>query len=1241
MTDSRFRFWLALGGILVLFLFSLAALSPHLRLLGQVVPPPATGYCCDVPGSKNTCVLKDPATCPAPGIFVAGVGVPSKDACQNLICGVAGPAVCGDAKLQTGEQCDDGNTVAGDGCSDTCQFEGPPPPGGPVAPQCSDTKDNDVDGLIDSNDLGCYVAGNYDPAKTSESDPVCSDEYAMIIVSNGWAEDRGTFPYRAGGQQVVCWGLGGGYTLASAACLFNPYGACYSLACLYKRPTSRPLAYTATRWGYSSPVEGHVSCMQQSQSPPPGYTLKSWGCAIYDNKGECISDVCFWEKAGVTTSSDLMLTSVGGAIFGPSQSCYPSTDPGAPYNIVTGMCMLSLRAVCSNSVCLWQKDVKTELCLPPITCSNGVINPGEQCDDGNTASGDGCSFLCTIETSTCASGTICPTGAPCPANGVCPNLCGNAVLDAGEQCDDGNQVNADSCTNACLFPCVPGTVCPDGQVCPANGVCPSSCGNGVVDPGEQCDLGLFNGLSNSGCSATCTGGPCTPGSICPNGAQCPPNGVCPNLCGNGTLDPGEQCDDANQIDTDACTNSCFLRCVPDAICPDGSVCPANGVCPPATHLACANNACTVVIGAGLATCTTNLNCAVNPTHLICSNNACTPVAGNGVDQCSSNVNCMGGSSSSSSKNSSSTSGNSSSNSNNSSSSSNNSSSGNNSSGSSSGNSSSGSSSGNSSLSSSSSQRPACPSDPCGAGGNTYCAQRKAACTADPASSSCIRCSGTFTCKGNECAVGGNAYCAALGNNTTCVTITSGICIDCRAGGSSSASNASSSSRYVCAGNECGKGGDAYCAAFGKQCSSDLSSNSCINCVPGPALQCSGTDTECNQGGSTYCKNTFGASATCVPSSTGICIVCKQPGSCSGTDYECTHGGSQYCSTVYGDTCRSASDGICIECGPESGHPSPYQCVGNECRIGGAAYCSQWGQGCKNIPDGICITCTADTACASDLECAQGSLCVNKECVQFCGNGRLDPGEVCDPTVPGSQAGCSVSCLLGQSQQCSRDTECASGLCIKNVCLPCTNDSQCQSDVCRSGACINLCGNGKVDPGEVCDSGLAGSSPDCTRDCLLPAGTACSKTHECQTGLCGGGSCTSCTRNDQCAASNLCVSGNCVDVCGNGTVDVQEQCDDGNRVSGDGCSRFCERETGVAGQILPVNLLGDISQGAAGDRTIGVDGTVGGAVDAAGARRIATSHETAGKTGPAAVVAIAAGAAAGWAWVRRRRRSGEG
>jgi cysteine-rich repeat protein len=60
-------------------------------------------------------------------------------------------------------------------------------------------------------------------------------------------------------------------------------------------------------------------------------------------------------------------------------------------------------------------------------CGNGVPNTGEQCDDGNMVSGDGCSAACESES------------------------CGNGVLDVGEECDDGNVIDGDGCSSLCLL----------------------------------------------------------------------------------------------------------------------------------------------------------------------------------------------------------------------------------------------------------------------------------------------------------------------------------------------------------------------------------------------------------------------------------------------------------------------------------------------------------------------------------------------------------------------------------------------------------------------------------------------------------------------------------------------------------------------------------------------------------------------------------------------------------------------
>ncbi|MBK6919995.1 MAG: DUF4215 domain-containing protein [Deltaproteobacteria bacterium] len=78
---------------------------------------------------------------------------------------------------------------------------------------------------------------------------------------------------------------------------------------------------------------------------------------------------------------------------------------------------------------------------------------------------------------------------------------------------------------------------------------PPGCGDGVVDPGEECDLGPANADY----------GPCK--SDCTNA-----------YCGDGIPGPGEACDDANMINDDACTNTCMLTSCGDGLVTGGELC---------------------------------------------------------------------------------------------------------------------------------------------------------------------------------------------------------------------------------------------------------------------------------------------------------------------------------------------------------------------------------------------------------------------------------------------------------------------------------------------------------------------------------------------------------------------------------------------------------------------------------------------------------------------------------------------
>ena len=79
------------------------------------------------------------------------------------------------------------------------------------------------------------------------------------------------------------------------------------------------------------------------------------------------------------------------------------------------------------------------------------------------------------------------------------------------------------------------------------------CGDGSVDPGEGCDDGSDNGAGKA-CKADCTA----------------------NSCGDGDVGPGEGCDDGNDVDDDACSNACTLLSCGDGVvtgaeqCDDGN-----------------------------------------------------------------------------------------------------------------------------------------------------------------------------------------------------------------------------------------------------------------------------------------------------------------------------------------------------------------------------------------------------------------------------------------------------------------------------------------------------------------------------------------------------------------------------------------------------------------------------------------------------------------------------------------------
>jgi cysteine-rich repeat protein len=259
-------------------------------------------------------------------------------------------------------------------------------------------------------------------------------------------------------------------------------------------------------------------------------------------------------------------------------------------------------------------------------CGDGQINDGEQCDDGNHVDTDGCRNDCTLPCSVIIAKTVAPddgSGGGTACDGVADGpFAENVTVDdtscvvyqicvtnTGQQVLDGNGVkvsdpvlgtvnfdfgtiavgapavcrlapgvvSAPTCTggnptgtscvcqqvqgvntalissaicgttneNACTQP---GSVCEDTAA-----VACETCGDGAINkPCETCDTNAFPA------NAPSSHGPCRTGGEC---------GYRPaaRFCGDGIVNGDEQCDDGNDVDTDACRNSCILPICGDSI----------------------------------------------------------------------------------------------------------------------------------------------------------------------------------------------------------------------------------------------------------------------------------------------------------------------------------------------------------------------------------------------------------------------------------------------------------------------------------------------------------------------------------------------------------------------------------------------------------------------------------------------------------------------------------------------------
>jgi len=279
--------------------------------------------------------------------------------------------------------------------------------------------------------------------------------------------------------------------------------------------------------------------------------------------------------------------------------------------------------------------------------------------------------------------------------------------------------------------------------------------------------------------------------------------------------------------------------------------------------------------------------------------------------------------------------------------------------------------------------------------------------------------------------------------------------------------------------------------------------------------------------------------------------------------------------------RRANDGCSATCTLECG----------DGRVSGDELCdtaiaSGEGSCPVSCDDGLACTTNTRIGAGCAVECAfteitlpaDGDACcppdasslVDPDCAVVCGNGLLEVGELCDTGIASGAGQCPASCDDGAV--CTADALVDGGgctaRCVSTEIMSAADGDGCcpaRETVASDADCSPLCGDGVHTPadGELCDTGLMSGPGSCP--------TACDDAEICTADvLVGAGTCTAiCTftilpplDGDGCCppGATVATDADCPVRCGDGVRTAPgEACDDGNLISGDGCSPTCTRE----------------------------------------------------------------------------------
>ncbi|MBT3231116.1 hypothetical protein HN358_05075 [Candidatus Uhrbacteria bacterium] len=479
--------------------------------------------------------------------------------------------ICGDGIVGSAETCEIGDTTSGAAC------------------------DSDEDGVNDG-----YILNNCN-SECSGYDATLECE--VLSCGNGVLEageecDDGSLNGSYGFCGADCTNsartycgdgeLAGG-ELCDCGSVAPASGAAYGAgACTYLNGVYSASASDTCAWDCSGPApycgDSTADDSEECDGNTETYSGKICSSGMSDNDGECEQDSdCASGTFGLSDGDDIDIEAeieAGTAVCGDSDPDDISKDTAneCPYTTVCidgdasktgepcgvnsycdssvggdGICSTfeyqTIRTrSCDDSVCEWGEDWADIDCIAPGSCGDGVVDDGEECDDGNDDSTDDCTIECTS------------------------NVCGDGYVYAGmENCDEGidnGQICSATYGSTCAY-------C--NESCVNVTTSGSFCGDGVINGSETCDGTdvLYNYYSETlyqraglGIGETCLASDY--GLVDDEGRSCVPTGVCEGGdAGGAAWSDGSYCSPTSELCMDGISTCVAPSC--DASCE--STCP--------------------------------------------------------------------------------------------------------------------------------------------------------------------------------------------------------------------------------------------------------------------------------------------------------------------------------------------------------------------------------------------------------------------------------------------------------------------------------------------------------------------------------------------------------------------------------------------------------------------------------------------------------------------------------------------